>query len=204
MISLSRNVYLKRILVAVFLIILVLALLEFFAPSASADPLHKTQKRSAYTAPFKLERSDQTTTTTTAPTTTTTVPYTKPAENIKSSPVPITSVKVLPPANNLSHNEMMAAAGIPEADWPKVEYILQRENADWNPCKYNGGLVDCNYQGNKAYGIPQSLPGSKMAAAGPDWRTNPITQLRWMQMYVVDRYTTWDAALIFKKNNGWY
>lgn len=89
MISLSRNVYLKRILAAVFFIFLVLILLEFFAPSASADPLHKTQKQSASTAPFKLERSDQTTTTTT--TTTTTVPPTtvKPVITTPKAPVVI-------------------------------------------------------------------------------------------------------------------
>ncbi|MBW8796888.1 MAG: hypothetical protein JF597_25805 [Streptomyces sp.] len=39
-----------------------------------------------------------------------------------------------------------------------------------------------------AYGIPQSLPASKMASAGPDWRTNPATQIRWGMDYVHDRY----------------
>ena len=39
-----------------------------------------------------------------------------------------------------------------------------------------------------AYGIPQSLPGSKMASAGADWRTNPETQIRWGLQYIKDRY----------------
>ncbi|MFJ8495767.1 hypothetical protein ACIRBZ_46700 [Streptomyces sp. NPDC094038] len=39
-----------------------------------------------------------------------------------------------------------------------------------------------------AYGIPQSLPASKMASAGPDWRTNPATQIRWGMGYIHDRY----------------
>ncbi|MFJ8494307.1 hypothetical protein ACIRBZ_39100 [Streptomyces sp. NPDC094038] len=39
-----------------------------------------------------------------------------------------------------------------------------------------------------AYGIPQNLPASKMASAGPDWRTNPATQLRWGLGYIRDRY----------------
>ncbi|MGY4927729.1 aggregation-promoting factor C-terminal-like domain-containing protein [Streptomyces sp. 900105755] len=39
-----------------------------------------------------------------------------------------------------------------------------------------------------AYGIPQSLPASKMASAGPDWRTNPATQIRWGLNYIDDRY----------------
>lgn len=39
-----------------------------------------------------------------------------------------------------------------------------------------------------AYGLPQAYPGSKMASAGPDWATNPVTQLRWMLSYVNSRY----------------
>lgn len=44
------------------------------------------------------------------------------------------------------------------------------------------------YNPSGAYGLPQALPGSKMASAGPDWRTNPATQLRWMLAYVNSRY----------------
>lgn len=39
-----------------------------------------------------------------------------------------------------------------------------------------------------AYGIPQAWPGSKMASAGSDWRTNPITQIRWGLKYIDDAY----------------
>jgi hypothetical protein len=39
-----------------------------------------------------------------------------------------------------------------------------------------------------AYGIPQSLPAAKMAAAGGDWRTNPATQIRWGMGYIHDAY----------------
>lgn len=41
-----------------------------------------------------------------------------------------------------------------------------------------------------AYGIPQALPGSKMATAGSDWQTNPETQIRWGLDYIADRYGT--------------
>ncbi len=44
--------------------------------------------------------------------------------------------------------------------------------------------VDATNPNGGAYGIPQSLPGYKMASAGPDWRTNPATQLKWMLGYV--------------------
>ena len=35
-----------------------------------------------------------------------------------------------------------------------------------------------------AYGIPQALPGSKMASAGPDWQTSAATQIRWGLGYI--------------------
>jgi hypothetical protein len=41
-----------------------------------------------------------------------------------------------------------------------------------------------------AYGIPQSLPGSKMAAFGSDWKTNPATQIKWGLDYIKRRYDT--------------
>lgn len=39
-----------------------------------------------------------------------------------------------------------------------------------------------------AYGIPQALPGSKMASIAPDWRTNPLTQVRWGLRYIEEAY----------------
>lgn len=41
-----------------------------------------------------------------------------------------------------------------------------------------------------AYGIPQALPGTKMATAGADWKTNPATQIKWGLKYIGDRYGT--------------
>jgi len=55
-----------------------------------------------------------------------------------------------------------------------------------------------------AYGIPQSLPAEKMAAAGPDWRTNPVTQIEWGLSYIEARYGSPCAANSFKMANGWY
>ena len=39
-----------------------------------------------------------------------------------------------------------------------------------------------------AYGIPQALPGSKMASEGSDWQTNPATQIKWGLGYIEGRY----------------
>lgn len=55
-----------------------------------------------------------------------------------------------------------------------------------------------------AYGIPQSLPAAKMASAGTDWRTNPVTQIRWGLEYIESTYGSPCAAESFKQGNGWY
>lgn len=55
-----------------------------------------------------------------------------------------------------------------------------------------------------AYGLVQALPGSKMASAGSDWRTNPATQIKWGLGYMNDRYGSACGAWSFHQANGWY
>ncbi len=55
-----------------------------------------------------------------------------------------------------------------------------------------------------AYGIPQALPGSKMATTGADWRTNPVTQIAWGLGYVDRSYGTPCSAWSHSQANGWY
>ena len=55
-----------------------------------------------------------------------------------------------------------------------------------------------------AYGIPQSLPGSKMASEGPDWQTNHETQIRWGVKYIKGRYGSPCGALAHSDKIGWY
>jgi hypothetical protein len=55
-----------------------------------------------------------------------------------------------------------------------------------------------------AYGIPQSLPATKMASAGSDWRTNPTTQIRWGLNYIRDRYGSPCAAWAHSQRTNWY
>jgi uncharacterized protein YabE (DUF348 family) len=55
-----------------------------------------------------------------------------------------------------------------------------------------------------AYGIPQALPGSKMASAGPDWQNNATTQIKWGLGYISERYGTPCGAWSFWQSNGWY
>lgn len=55
-----------------------------------------------------------------------------------------------------------------------------------------------------AYGIPQALPGKKMASAGADWRTNPETQIDWGIGYITKRYKTPCRAWQHSEDVGWY
>jgi hypothetical protein len=55
-----------------------------------------------------------------------------------------------------------------------------------------------------AYGIPQSLPATKMATAGRNWRTSPSTQVSWGLEYIAVRYGTACQAWNFRLTHGWY
>ena len=91
--------------------------------------------------------------------------------------------------------EWVRAAGVSEADVATALDLIYHES---------GCRVDARNASSGAYGIPQALPGSKMAAYGGDWETNPVTQIRWMAGYVTGRYGGWSQALEFWYNHGWY
>lgn len=55
-----------------------------------------------------------------------------------------------------------------------------------------------------AYGIPQALPGSRMASAGPDWQTSAATQIKWGLGYIKDTYGSPCAAWSHEQADGWY
>ena len=55
-----------------------------------------------------------------------------------------------------------------------------------------------------AHGIPQALPGKKMANAGPDWKSNPHTQIKWGLKYIKGRYKTPCGALGHSNKHNWY
>lgn len=93
------------------------------------------------------------------------------------------------------HKHWLKQAGIPESWFNGLNSIIQQES---------GWRVNATNPSSGAYGIPQSLPGSKMASAGSDWRTNPITQLKWMYSYIKERYGSLQNALSFRAANGWY
>lgn len=72
----------------------------------------------------------------------------------------------------------------------------------WNRESHWNAYARNPYSG--AYGIPQALPGSKMASAGADWATNPATQIEWGLGYISGRYGTPCGALGHSYSVGWY
>jgi hypothetical protein len=73
---------------------------------------------------------------------------------------------------------------------------LWMKESSWNHRAVNGS--------SGAYGIPQSLPGSKMASAGSDWRTNPATQIKWGLQYIKDVYGSPCSAWSHSQAVNWY
>ena len=72
----------------------------------------------------------------------------------------------------------------------------------WN--RESGWLYDAENPSSGAYGIPQALPGDKMASAGADWQTNPATQIKWGLGYISQVYGTPCSAYDFDVANGGY
>jgi hypothetical protein len=95
----------------------------------------------------------------------------------------------------------IARAMLPTFNWSAskqfkyLNWLWQRESG-WNRYAYNP------YSG--AYGIPQALPGSKMASAGPNWRSNASTQIRWGLRYIRARYGSPRRAWNHSQAAGWY
>lgn len=72
----------------------------------------------------------------------------------------------------------------------------------WN--RESGWRVNAYNASSGAYGIPQSLPGDKMASAGADWETNPATQITWGLGYIGARYGAPCGAWGHSQSVGWY
>jgi len=81
------------------------------------------------------------------------------------------------------------------SEWQSL-YLLWQKESGWNYLAYNAS--------SGATGIPQALPGSKMASAGADWRTNPRTQIRWGISYIRGRYGTANNAWAHSQKYNWY
>lgn len=110
------------------------------------------------------------------------------ATSTKSTPAPSGSVKEI-------GQQLAAARGWGGSEWTCLESLWERESG-WNYQAANPT--------SSAYGIPQALPGSKMASAGSDWASNPATQIKWGLGYIADRYGTPCGAWGHSESVGWY
>lgn len=102
---------------------------------------------------------------------------------------PVAQIVAIGTNVNIPHDKIsiMQAAGISSGDYGYVDYIVSHEGG-WD------GTTKYNRSGSGAYGICQALPGSKMATAGADWATNPVTQLRWCSSYAHSKFGGWAGA----------
>jgi hypothetical protein len=100
-----------------------------------------------------------------------------------------------PGSNKATAKAMLGQFGFGADQWGCLEQLWQKESG-WNERAMN------RYSG--AYGIPQSLPGSKMASAGSDWQTNAATQIKWGLGYIKGRYGTPCGAWGHSQRVGWY
>jgi hypothetical protein len=95
-----------------------------------------------------------------------------------------------------SSTQAIAHKMIPDAAQFNAFSKIVSHESGWNPSATNSS--------SGAYGLVQALPGSKMASAGSDWKTNPATQIKWGLDYMNSRYGSPTAAWSFWQANGWY
>jgi Transglycosylase SLT domain len=106
-----------------------------------------------------------------------------------------TSTAASTSSSSAIQNQVRAASGLSDDQFTCLSYIIARESG-WNP--------QATSSASGAYGLFQALPGSKMASAGADWRTNPATQTRWGVSYMKSRYGSPCGAWRFWQAHSWY
>jgi len=103
------------------------------------------------------------------------------------------------PAAPTGSPQQIAMAMLADFGWSSSQFgcldpLWERESG-WNPYAANP---------SGAYGIPQALPGSKMASAGADWATDAATQIRWGLGYIRATYGSPCGAWAHETAYGWY
>jgi resuscitation-promoting factor RpfB len=96
-------------------------------------------------------------------------------------------------AQSIAFN-LLGSYGFASSQWSCLDALWQRES---------GWIYDAE-NASGAYGIPQALPGDKMASAGPDWETDPTTQIKWGLGYIRSVYGTPCGAWDHEEADGWY
>jgi hypothetical protein len=91
--------------------------------------------------------------------------------------------------------EMLGSFGWSSGQFSCLDPLWSHESG-WSVSAYNAGTG--------AYGIPQAMPGDKMASAGSDWRTDAATQIRWGLEYIKGTYGSPCGAWDHEEATGWY
>lgn len=107
-----------------------------------------------------------------------------------------TKIVISNPSENVKLGEKMAASrGWTGEQWYCLYQLWQKES---------GWRTNAGNTSSGAYGIPQSLPGSKMGSVGSDWLSNPATQITWGMGYIAGRYSAPCGAWAASQSRGWY
>jgi len=115
-----------------------------------------------------------------------------------AQPTPSATASAAPVASGSP--QQIAQAMLGSFGWSSSQFScldpLWAHESGWSVSAYNAG--------SGAYGIPQALPGSRMASAGPDWQTNAATQIRWGLEYIKGTYGSPCGAWDHEQATGWY
>lgn len=103
--------------------------------------------------------------------------------------------------NRVQRNKLIAQELMRQHQWSSAGQFrclerLWAHESGWNERAHNGS--------SGAHGIPQALPGSKMSTAGPNWESNPRTQIKWGLRYIKYRYGSPCGAWGHFQATGWY
>ena len=100
--------------------------------------------------------------------------------------------------------------GLPQ--WPCLDRMWWHESG-WRTTSYDA-MQGEGFSPSRTWGIPQANPASKMGNVdqngGPDWATNPVTQINWGMWYIKEYYGSpcqaWDAwrQRAATGSYGWY
>jgi len=115
----------------------------------------------------------------------------------KAAQQPVQQLAVTTPSGSPQQiaEQMLSQFGWSSSQFSCLEPLWAHESG-WN--------VYASNPSSGAYGIPQALPGSKMASAGPDWESDAATQIRWGLEYIQGTYGSPCSAWAHEEADGWY
>lgn len=156
-------------------------------PEPKPEPKKEAPKEEAAPAPASAPAGGET-----APVET---PATIASEPLQVAQAPAPSGDISVEASKEFARATLASKGYGPHEFTCLDSLWERES-NWN--------YQADNPTSDAFGIPQSLPGEKMATFGADWATNPQTQIKWGISYIEERYGTPCGAWGHSEAVGWY